>query len=256
MAETKTKAIESNHLPPGATTSDIETNHLSPQTTTREPEANDVSPQPPDAETSSLNVSTQVEELVPGPISDSEWQQLRAQRRATQEQRKHEDIKWREKRLSIRERLSALPLVTSWIAILVIIDNCTRQCIGLPLFVVGQHVTAKMIVDALQTLLPPELQFLISDRGVHFRAKVFDMLAQSVGFQHVFTARHRPQSNGIAERFVRTLKEWLADKSWNSEEELLLLLAEFQEEYNERPHQGIGIPGLSPNEYARRIWLM
>jgi hypothetical protein len=27
-------------------------------------------------------------------------------------------------------------------------------------------------------------------------------------------------------------------------------------EYNDRPHQGLSIPGLSPNEFAQRIWLM
>jgi len=122
----------------------------------------------------------------------------------------------------------------------------------LPLFVAGPRVTAEEIVNALQTLLPPELMFLISDRGIHFRARVFNALARNQEFLHVFTARHRPQSNGIAERFVRTLKEWLADKTWTSEEELLALLDEFQAMYNERPHQGIPVRGLSPNEYARR----
>ena len=75
-------------------------------------------------------------------------------------------------------------------------------------------------------------------------------------FVHVLMARHRPESNGTAERFVRTLKEWLADKTWDAAPALAALLAAFEPEYNERPHQGIGIPGLSPNEYAKRIWLM
>jgi len=142
-----------------------------------------------------------------------QWQALLAQRRIITEKRKGEDELWRQKRLSLRERLSELPIITAWIAILVIVDNCSRQCLGLPLFVVGAKVTSDMVAEALRVLLPPELQFLISDRGLHFNSKAFEKLALSQEFIHVLIARHRPQSNGIAERFVRTLKEWLLDKS-------------------------------------------
>ena len=163
-------------------------------------------------------------------------------------------------------RADKLSLITAWIAILVITlrrsrallfaDNCTRQCLGLPLFVTGAKVTAQMVVEALRQLLPSELQFLISDRGPQFTAGLMKQLACEADFIHVVIARHRPQSNGIAERFVRTLKEWLEDKSWQSDEELELLLNPFQTEYNERPHQGLSIPGLSPNEFAKRIRLI
>jgi len=187
---------------------------------------------------------------------DEQWRALRAQRRATLERRKREDEGWRQQRLELRQRRSQLPVVTAWIAILLILDNCTRQCLGLPLFVAGSRVTAEMIVAALRTLLPPELHFLISDRGTHFTAKAFKKLVLSEEFIHVLIARHRPQSNGIAERFVRTLKEWLASKSWQTDQELAALVEPFLDEYNDRPHQGLPIPGLSPNEFAKRIWLM
>lgn len=186
---------------------------------------------------------------------EQQWVQLRQQRREQLSQRQNEDDQWRQQRAQLRERASQLPLVSTWIAILVITDNCTRQCLGLPLFVTGSKVTAEEVVEALRALLPPELQFLISDRGTHFTAHIFEQLAQKADFIHVLIARHRPQSNGIAERFVRTLKEWLADKSWHSEQELDLLLTQFLTDYNNRPHQGLPISGLSPNEYANRIWL-
>lgn len=189
-------------------------------------------------------------------VQDEYWRGLRTQRRATLAKRKADDRLWREVRHAFRERWSQLPIVTSWIAILVMTDNCTRQCLGLPLFVAGPKVTAEMVVSALRALLPPELLFLISDRGIHFTAKVFRSLMQSEEFIHVLIARHRPQSNGIAERFVRTLKEWLKDKSWDNDQELAALLELFMTEYNDRPHQGLAIPGLSPNEFAKRIWVM
>ena len=150
-------------------------------------------------------------------------------------------------------RAEKFSFITAWIAILVITDNCTRQCFGLPLFVTGAKVTAQMVVEALRQLLPAELQFLISDRGPQFKADLMKQLASEKNFIHVVIARHRPQSNGIAERFVRTLKEWLVDKCWQSGEELGLLLNQFQIEYNDRPHQGLPIPGLSPNEFAKRL---
>lgn len=182
-------------------------------------------------------------------------QALRQQRRETQKQRKEADQRWKQERLAIRQEVSTLPIVTIWLAILVITDNCSRQCLGLPLFLAGPRVTAEMVAEALKVLLPPELQFLISDRGIHFRAEAFQLLTREADFIHVLIARHRPQSNGIAERFVRTLKEWLKDKTWQDDQELALLLKQFLAEYNDRPHQGLPIPGLSPNEFANRLWL-
>ena len=189
-------------------------------------------------------------------VQEQQRKSLRKQHRQQSVLRQQEDAQWRLNRINLREQMSLLPIVTAWIAILLITDNCTRQCLGLPLFIAGSHVTAEMVVAALRVLLPANLQFLISDRGIHFTAEVFKQLAKDAEFVHVVIARHRPQSNGIAERFVRTLKEWLADKAWQSDKELLEFLHQFLSEYNDRPHQGLPIPGLSPDEYAKRIWLM
>lgn len=193
---------------------------------------------------------------LPAQNTAAEQATRRRQRRAELARRQEEDALWRQQRRSLREQLTQRRLVRAWIAVLVVTDNCTRRCLGLPLFVAGPKITAEVVVAALRVLLPAELQFLISDRGVHFTAQVFDQLAQEQHFLHVLIARHRPESNGIAERFVRTLKEWLADKSWVSADEVAALLACFLAEYNDRPHQGLALPGLSPNEFAQRIWLL
>ncbi|MBM3235801.1 transposase family protein [Candidatus Poribacteria bacterium] len=182
-----------------------------------------------------------------------EWKAIRQRRREQIEQRQVEDRQWRQQRESLRLRISKLALLPVWIAILVIVDNCTRKSFGLPTFLAGTTVTAEMVVEALQQLLPPELHFLISDRFTQFRASLMKQVAQKLDFIHVVIARHRPQSNGIGERFIRTMKEWLNEHSWESEQELSALLKQFHTEYNNRPHQGLPISGLSPNEFENRI---
>lgn len=186
---------------------------------------------------------------------DLAWRAIRDRRRATMLAREKEDSVWRTKRRVLRQRAKDSPGASGWLAVLVAIDNCTRQCLGLPLFVAGPNVTTEMVVSALAAVLPPELVFLISDQGTHFKSGAFDRFARREGFIWIPTARHRPKTNGIAERFVRTLKEWLLDKTWHSAEELAPLLNLFQTDYNDRPHQGLAIPGLSPNEFANRVWL-
>ncbi len=165
------------------------------------------------------------------------------------------DAGWRAEREKLRQRQQEVGIgqVMAWIAVLVIVDNCTRRCLGLPLFAMGAHVTAELVAEALRILLPKELRYLIADGGTHFTAEVLKELAKSQGFVRVPLARHRPQSNGIAERFIETLKGWLANKEWQTAEELQALLAEFLAYYNDRPHQGRELAGLSPNEYTARL---
>jgi transposase InsO family protein len=185
------------------------------------------------------------------------WQADKAERNEQLQARKAEDATWREERRQIKAseaQLDArLPPVTAWFVILVVVDNCTRHCVGVPLFPVGVPVTAELIVAALRPLCPPGLEFIISDNGAQFIAGIFEKMLQSIGCIHVRITPHRPKTNGIAERFVRTLKEWLARQSWNTFLEMEILLDEFKLYYNERPHQGAELDGLSPNEFAQRL---
>jgi transposase InsO family protein len=123
----------------------------------------------------------------------------------------------------------------------------------LPVFKAGAHVTAEMVVEALTPLLPLELKYLISDNGPQFIAQVFKGLAAQAQFIHVRIAPHRACTNGIAERFVQTLKGWLEKHTWHNDEELIKLIQKFRQFYNDRPHQGAELNGLSPNEYSRRL---
>lgn len=184
------------------------------------------------------------------------WTAAQQTHRAQMTQRQTQDSDWRQARhelLSQLAALAALPLVTGWLAILVVVDNGTRRCLRLPMFVTGVHVTAAEIVAQLRQHWPPKIQFVISDNGAQFIADAFTQLAQDMEFLHVRIAPQRPQTNGVAERFVRTLKEWLAWHTWQTPDELTALLAEFITYYNDRPHQGAELAGLSPNEFAERL---
>ena len=179
------------------------------------------------------------------------WAVQEADRQALLAQRKVENQIWH-----TRNEVRHAKTPTVWIAILVVSDNATRQCWGLPVFSSGAHVTTQEVTEALRGVLPTGLMFLISDQGTHFRSKALAHLAQEKEFLHIPIYRHRPQTNGIAERFVRTLKHDLHPLAWSGPDELINLLAQIVPDFNNRPHQGLPIPGLSPNEFANRIWLM
>ena len=187
---------------------------------------------------------------------DVTWSILRQKRHETLLERQAEDGEWRSEHRKVRQALATEFVPTEWRAILIVTDNCTRQCHELPLFASGGRVSAEEVVKAFKRILPQDVEFVVSDQGTHVMAKAFQQLATRTQFVHVPVARHRPESNGIAERCVRTLKEWLQDKIWSSDAELGVLLEAFRLHYNERSHQGLGIPGLSPNEFAQHIWLL
>jgi hypothetical protein len=55
---------------------------------------------------------------------------------------------------------------------------------------------------------------------------------------------------------VLTFKDTFRDKFWQDVIGLQSLAGEFKPEYNDRPYQGLPISGVSPNEFAKRIWTL
>jgi len=107
---------------------------------------------------------------------EAQWQDDKAAHQQQMQQRAVEDKAVREERRQIISNKAALfpalSLATAWIAILVVVDNCTRKCIGIPLFTAGAHVTAEMIISALFPMCPAGLRYLISDNGPQFIAEI------------------------------------------------------------------------------------
>lgn len=70
------------------------------------------------------------------------------------------------------------------------------------------HATAGFTKEALQKFFAREgiAQVLVTDNGSHFTEENLNLWLKNIGCSHVYTAPRHPQSNGLAERFVRTLK--------------------------------------------------
>ena len=62
-------------------------------------------------------------------------------------------------------------------------------------------------------------QRIISDRGTHFKNKLIESLTERFNIEHKFSTSYHPQTNGLVERFNKTLCEALAklstDKDWD-----------------------------------------
>lgn len=83
---------------------------------------------------------------------------------------------------------------------------------------------------------------VLTDRGSTYRSKLFAASCRELGLKHSFTRPYRPQTNGKAERFIRTLLErWAYAYSYEQELERLAALTPALDFYNRfRPHRALG----------------
>jgi transposase InsO family protein len=87
---------------------------------------------------------------------------------------------------------------------------------------------------------------LLTDNGSAYRGHRFAALCGRLGLRHHWTRPYRPQTNGKAERFIRTcLGEWAYARSYPTSVARASALPDFLRYYNEdRFHMGIN--GLTP----------
>ena len=83
-----------------------------------------------------------------------------------------------------------------------------------------------------------QFRFLIRDRDSKF-TNVFDEVFTSSGVRIIKTPVRSPRANSYAERYVGTLRrECLDHLLIHGERHLRTVLAEFEQHYDHRPHQG------------------
>ena len=106
--------------------------------------------------------------------------------------------------------------------------------------------TSQQTIDALRSLfsrygLPEQL---VSDNGTQFTSAEFTQFLKANGIKHIRSAPYHPSSNGLAERFVRTLKRSLKASERDSKS-LQHRLVEFLLNYRSTPH---ATTNVSPSE--------
>jgi hypothetical protein len=65
-------------------------------------------------------------------------------------------------------------------------------------------------------------KYILSDRGTHFRNQVVDTLIENFNGKHLYSTPYHPQTNGLVERFNRTLCESLAKLGDGTDWDLLI----------------------------------
>jgi transposase InsO family protein len=127
--------------------------------------------------------------------------------------------------------------------ILAVIEHASRR-----VWILGvtAHPTAAWVAQAARNLAMDlqdagsNVRYLIRDRDGKYPA-VFDTILADAGIKVVRSGVQMPRMNAIIERWVRTCRRELLDRTliWN-QRHLLYALREFETFYNKhRPHQGI-----------------
>jgi transposase InsO family protein len=80
---------------------------------------------------------------------------------------------------------------------------------------------------------------LMTDNGSAYRSAAHALACRAMGIKHIRTRPYRPQTNGKAERFIRTmLREWAYAAVYGSSPERAAALSGWLERYNYRRRHG------------------
>ena len=98
-----------------------------------------------------------------------------------------------------------LPQSEGYTYLFTMIDRKTRWFEVVPLRNISAETVAKnLIANWISRYGIPKS--IISDRGTQFESQLFNELTKQLGIKHLSTTAYHPQTNGMVERFHRTLK--------------------------------------------------
>jgi len=101
-----------------------------------------------------------------------------------------------------------LPVCQGYMYMLTMVDRCTRWPEAFPLRTITAQMVAKLFIEnwIARFGVPKRV---ITDQGKQFESQLFAEILKKLGTQRLRTTAYHPQSNGLVERFHRTLKSSL-----------------------------------------------
>lgn len=134
----------------------------------------------------------------------------------------------------------------------VFVDDASR----LAFIAVVENELPASIADALERAATfyasrgIRIEKILTDNGSPYVSRAYAAKLGELGIRHKRTRPYRPQTNGKAERFIRTLlAEWAYARPYRSNDERLRALPAWLDFYNHgRAHTALG--GLVPHEVA------
>lgn len=125
--------------------------------------------------------------------------------------------------------------------ILAVVDNFTRECIGLA---ADTSVSGARIVRELDAIIARrgKPRTVVSDNGSCYRSYAFENACAELDVKHNRTRPYTLKTNGKAERFIKTaLEEWAYARAYPNSDHHAKDLPKWTHDYNwHRPHGGIG----------------
>jgi transposase len=143
-----------------------------------------------------------------------------------------------------RDRDGVERRITGWECVHIAIDDATRLAYAEVLPDEKATTAIAFLRRAIQFYERHgmQVQELLTDNGSPYRSAVHAIACKALGIRHLRTRPYRPQTNGKAERFIRTmLAGWAYGAIYRNSKERTAALDGWLWTYNHRrPHQSIG----------------
>jgi transposase InsO family protein len=150
---------------------------------------------------------------------------------------------------SILPLISGEAMTTPKEYLYVFIDDCSRTLFA-DIMPDQTSYSAAIALDEALTTLPFPVERIYSDNGKESKG-AFKALCAHRRIPQQFTKPYRPQTNGKAERVIKTIKQSLREHRFISREERRRILYAIVRHYNHlRPHQGLN--GISPFAFLEK----